>query len=89
MVVLRDGSITGYTTGIGFHGHAVGETTEDLEALIVAKPIGGPGFFVPTRNRELPCWLFTNGYRALWPAALMSSGAYQHPTAAFLPSTAY
>src|SRR5262249_62340210 len=88
-VVLRGGRITGYTTGIGFRGHAVGETTEDLKAMIVARPTAGPGFFVPTRNRELLCWLFSSGYRALWPAALMSTGAYQDPTAAFLPSIAY
>jgi predicted N-acetyltransferase YhbS len=90
MVVLREGSITGYTTGIGLRGHAVGEMTEDVKALIAASPsIAGPGFFVPTRNGELLCWLLTNGYRALWPAALMSTGAYQDPTAAFLPSIAY
>ncbi len=90
IVVLRGGSITGYTTGIGLRGHAVGETTEDVKALIAASPrIAGPGFFVPTRNGTLLRWLLTHGYRALWPAALMSSGAYQDPPAAFLPSISY
>ena len=35
-VVEHDGRITGYTTAIGFLGHAVGESNEDLKALIGA-----------------------------------------------------
>jgi len=35
-VVEHDGRITGYATTIGFFGHAVGETNEDLKALIGA-----------------------------------------------------
>jgi hypothetical protein len=90
MVALQDGIITGYTTGIGLRGHAVGDSTEDVKALIAATPsIAGPGFFVPMRNGDLLRWLFTNGYRALWPAALMSAGVYQDPRAAFLPSIAF
>jgi len=30
-VVEHDGRITGYATTIGFFGHAVGETNEDLK----------------------------------------------------------
>ncbi len=33
-VVEHEGRLTGYATGIGFFGHAVGETTADLKALI-------------------------------------------------------
>ena len=89
-VVVHDGKITGYATGIGLRGHAVGETTEDIKALIAAAPaILGPGFFVPIRNTGLLRWLLANGYRAMWQATLMSSGSYQDPAGAFLPSIAY
>src|SRR5262249_49443165 len=49
-VVERNGRITGYATIIGFFEHAVGETNEDLKALIAAaREFAGPGFLVPTR----------------------------------------
>ena len=35
-VVEHDGRITGYTTAVGFFGHTVGESNEDLKALIGA-----------------------------------------------------
>jgi hypothetical protein len=89
-VAMQDDRITGYTTGIGLRGHAVGDTNEELKALIAAAPsIIGPGFFVPVRNTELVRWLFANGYRAVWQAALMSCGDYKEPAGAFLPSIAY
>jgi len=89
-VVVWDGLITGYTTGIGFRGHAVGETSEDLMALIAATPtVSGPGFFVPSRDGRLLRWLFGHGYQAVWQAALMSTGPYQEPEGAFLPSIAF
>src|SRR5215213_6426449 len=36
MVVEHDGRITGYTTGMGFFAHSVGESNEDIKALIGA-----------------------------------------------------
>jgi predicted N-acetyltransferase YhbS len=36
-VVEHDGCISGYATVVGFFGHAVGETNEDLKALIGSK----------------------------------------------------
>jgi predicted N-acetyltransferase YhbS len=89
-VVERGGRILGYATGIGFLGHAVGESTDDLKALISqAARFYGPGFFVPTRNGELLRWLFAVGFRGLWPATLMSLGTYQEPNGAFLPAIAF
>ena len=42
-VVEHGGRITGYTTGIAFFAHSVGETNEDLKALIAAAPeFAGP-----------------------------------------------
>lgn len=89
-VVERDGRITGYATIIGFFGHAVGETNDDLIALIgAAKEFAGPGFLLPTRNAELFRWCLTNGLRVTQPMTLMSRGLYNEPVGAFLPSILY
>jgi ribosomal protein S18 acetylase RimI-like enzyme len=89
-VVERVDHISGYSTGLGFRGYAIGETTEDLKLLIGTAPaVMGPGFFVPIRNGELLRWLFDNGFRASWPASLMTRGHYQEVTGAFMPSIAF
>lgn len=86
-VVEHDGRITGYTTAIGFLGHAAGESNEELKALIGASTeFSGPGFLLPTRNGELLRWCFANGLRVIQPATLMSIGLYNEPRGAFLPS---
>jgi len=88
-VVERGDHVSGYSTGLGFLGHAVGETTEDLKMLIAAAPaVMGPGFFVPVRNGELLRWLFGD-FRASWPATLMTYGRYKEVTGAFMPSIAF
>jgi GNAT superfamily N-acetyltransferase len=89
-VVVRQGRITGYATIIGFFGHAVGETNDDLKALIAGTPaIAGPGFLLPTRNSELFRWCLANGLRVVQPMTLMSHGKYQEPAGAFLSSITY
>ena len=89
-VVERDGRITGYATIIGFFGHAVGETNNDLKALIgAAKEFAGPGFLLPSRNGELFRWCLSNGLRITQPMTLMSKGIYNDPAGAFLPSILY
>lgn len=89
-IVERDGRVTGYTTGIGFLGHAVGETTADLQALIGAAPaFAGPGFLAPTRNGELMRWCLEHGLRIVQPMTLMTRGPYQEPKGAHLPSVLY
>jgi len=61
-VVEHDGRISGYATVVGFFGHAVGETNEDVKALVAAaKEFAGPGFLLPTSNSELFRWCLTNG----------------------------
>ena len=86
-VVEHDGRVSGYTTGPGFFGHSVGETNEDLKALIGdAGEFGGPGFLLPTRNNEVLRWCLANGLRIVQPLTLMSRGVYQEPRGAFLPS---
>ena len=86
-IVEHDGRITGYTTGTGFFGHTVGESNEDLKALIgSASEFSGPGFLLPTRNGDLMRWCLENGLRVIQPLTLMSRGLYQEPRGAFLPS---
>jgi GNAT superfamily N-acetyltransferase len=89
-VVERGGRITGYSTGLGFRGYAISETTDDLKALIGDAPaVMGPGFFAPVHNGELLRWLLARGFRMSWPATLMTTGPYQEPYGAFLPSIAF
>ena len=86
-VVEHNGRITGYTTGAGFFGHTVGESNEELKALIgVTTEFAGPGFLLPTRNSSLMRWCLDNGLRVVQPMTLMSRGLYQEPRGAFLPS---
>jgi predicted N-acetyltransferase YhbS len=90
VVVEHGGRITGYATPIAFFGHAVGETNEDLKALIGAAPvIPDPGFLLPIRNGELFRWCLDHGLRVVQSNTLMSIGLYNTPEGAFLPSILY
>ncbi len=89
-VVEHDGRVTGYSTSVGFFGHAVGESNNDIKALIgTAEEFAGPGFLLPTRNGELLRWCLANGLKIVQPMTLMSRGLYQEPRGAFLPSVLY
>jgi predicted N-acetyltransferase YhbS len=89
-VVEHGGRITGYTTMIGFFGHTVGESNEDLKALIGAAPsFPGPGFLLPTRNGEVLRWCLEKGLRIVQPMTLMSVGLYNEPAGAFMPSVLF
>lgn len=89
-VVEHEGRITGYATAVAFFGHAVGETNQELKALIgAARSFAGPGFLLPTRNWELLRWCLENGLRIVQPLTLMSIGLYNEPAGAFLPSILY
>lgn len=89
-LVEHGGRITGYATPVAFFGHAVGETNEELKALIGAAPaFPGPGFLLPTRNAELFRWCLDHGLRVVQPVTLMSVGLYNEPAGAFLPSVLY
>lgn len=86
-VVEHDGRITGYATATGFFGHAVGETTEDIKALIgAANAFEGAGILVPVRNSALFQWCLQNRLRVEFLMTLMSVGLYNEPAGAFLPS---
>jgi predicted N-acetyltransferase YhbS len=89
-VVERLGRITGYATAIGWFHHAVGETNDDLKALIGAAPsFPGPGFLLPSRNGELFRWCLANNLRVIAQATLMTVGLYNEPEGAYLPSILY
>jgi hypothetical protein len=89
-VVLRDDRVTGYSTGIAFFSHAVGERNEDVQALIAAThAFHGPGFLVPTRNAALLRWCLDRGLRIVQPMTLMSMGRYAEPRGAWLASISY
>ncbi len=90
MVVEHAGHVSGYSTGIGFFGHAVAESNDDLKALIAAAPeIAGPGFLLPTRNANVMRWCLEHGLRIVQPMTLMSVGEYVEPTGAWMPSILY
>jgi Acetyltransferase (GNAT) family len=89
-VVEHGGRITGYTTTVGFFGHTVGESNEDLKALIGAAPdFPGPGFLLPTRNAEVLRWCLERGLSIVQPMTLMSVGLYNEPAGAFMPSVLF
>jgi predicted N-acetyltransferase YhbS len=89
-VVEHGSRITGYATLVGFFGYAVAESNEDLKALIgAAQEFPGPGFLLPTRNGEVMRWCLQHGLRVVQPMTLMSTGLYNEPAGAFLPSVIY
>jgi GNAT superfamily N-acetyltransferase len=90
LVVEHDGRISGYASDLGFFAHAVGESTEDLKALIyAAEAFAGPGILVPTSNAELFGWCLERGLRVVQPMTLMTIGLYSPPQGAYLPSILY
>jgi predicted N-acetyltransferase YhbS len=90
LVVERNDRITGYSTTVGYSGHSVAETNDDLKALIAGtSAYAGPGFLVPAHNSELLRWCLENGLRIVKPLTLMSIGLYNEPDGVFLPSVLY
>jgi predicted N-acetyltransferase YhbS len=90
VVVEHDGRVTGYATDTAFFGHAAGETTDDLKAVIgAAQSFGGPGILVPVRNSALFAWCLQHRLRVVFLMTLMSVGLYTEPAGAWLPSVLY
>jgi len=87
LVVYREGRITGYSAGLAYFAHSVGESNEDIVALIShVDGFGGPGIVVPTRNFVLMKWCLMNGLRINQQLTLMTTGLYNEPRGAYLPS---
>jgi GNAT superfamily N-acetyltransferase len=90
LVVEHDGRISGYATDLAFSAHAVGESNEDLKALIMAaEAFGDPGILVPTTNAELFRWCLEHGLRVMYLMTLMTIGMYTPPQGAYLPAVLY
>src|ERR1700733_12267404 len=82
--------ITGYATAIGFLAHAVAPTNQDLKALIgAATAFPGPGFLLPTRNHEVFEWCLSCELKLIFQMTLMTTGLYNEPAGAYLPSILY
>jgi GNAT superfamily N-acetyltransferase len=89
-VVERGGRITGYSTHLAFFGHSTSETNLDMQALLVSvESFAGPGILVPSRNSVLLRWCLQNGLRVVQPMTLMSTGLYNDPAGAWLPSVLF
>jgi hypothetical protein len=90
LVVEHDGRISGYSTGLAFFAHTVGETNEDLKALIgAASEFAGPGILVPAANSELFEWCMDRGLKMVQLMTLMTIGLYNEPAGSYLPSVLY
>jgi hypothetical protein len=90
VVTESEGRIKAYASSIAFFGHAVGESNQDLQALIsAAKEFQGPGILVPTRNAGLFRWCLDQGLRIVQPLTLMTTGLYNEPSGTYLPSILY
>ena len=90
LVVEHEGRITGYSTGVAFFSHSVGETVDDLKALIgAATEFGGSGFLVPMRHSPLFRFCLEHGLRVVQVMTLMTTGLYNEPQGAYLPSIMY
>jgi len=86
-VVERPARISGYATGFGYGWHAVGESTEDLIALLAsAETFMGLGILVPSRDAELLRWCIAHGLKIVQQSTLMTIGLYNEPAGAYLPS---
>jgi predicted N-acetyltransferase YhbS len=87
VIAESEGRIKSYASSIAFFGHAVGESNQDLQALISAAPeFHGPGVLVPTRNAALFRWCLESGLRVVQPMTLMTTGLYNEPAGSYLPS---
>lgn len=89
-VVERGGRVTGYTTHLALFGHSTAETNTDMQSLIASvESFAGPGILVPSRNSGLLRWCLDNGLRVVQPMTLMSTGLYNEPAGAWLPSVLF
>jgi GNAT superfamily N-acetyltransferase len=90
LLVEHHGRVSGYSTGVAFSAHSVGETNEDIKALITAAPqLAGPGILVPTSNADLLGWCLACGLRVVELLAIMTIGLYNQPVGSYLPSILY
>ena len=86
-VVESAGRITGYTSGVGFLGHGVGDSNDDLKVLIASvDEFVGPGILIPTGNGELFRWCLDNGLRVVQQMILMDTDPSGPPNGVYWPA---
>jgi predicted N-acetyltransferase YhbS len=94
-VALRDGRLTAYASAPHFWvlNHAVAETEEDMQSLLLAAGNRSPGqpisFILPTRQTSLFRWCLKQSMRVIKPMTLMAMGEYHEPRGCYLPSVGY
>jgi GNAT superfamily N-acetyltransferase len=94
-VAVRDGKVRAYASAPHFWAlnHAVAETLEDMEAVLLgasAKGNGAPlSFLLPIRQAELFRWCLRHGLRVLKPMNLMAMGEYKEQAQPYIPSVGY
>jgi len=94
LIAVREGRIRAYA--LALHrwplNHAVAETEEDLEALLLgaAAMNSGPlSFLLLVRQASFYRWCLSQGFRAVMPMTLMAMGKYQDPNGCYFPSVLY
>jgi len=61
-----------------------------LKALIgAATEFPGPGFLLPTRNHEVFEWCLSCELKLVFQMTLMTTGLYNEPAGAYIPSILY
>jgi predicted N-acetyltransferase YhbS len=85
-VVVRNGAVRGYTTGLSLTGHSVAATNDDLMALIASTGKKQVNFLLPTQNSPLLGWCMENGLQLAMPVSLLTFGTCEVPTGAYLHS---
>ena len=94
-VAIRDGRLTAYASAPQFWplNHAVAETEDDMEALLLGAGNFSPGqpisFLLPTPQTNLFRWCLERGMRVIKPLTLMAMGEYHEPRGCYLPSVGY
>lgn len=86
-VVECNGAISGYNTAVGFAGHGVGESNDDIKAMICAADgFVGHGIMIPTANGNLFRWCLENGLRLNQQLTLMDTNPTGPAKGAYWPN---
>ena len=89
-VVEQGGRVTGYSTHLAFFGHSTAETNLDMQALLVSvESFGGLEFLSPLATAFCCGGACRMDLRVVQPMTLMSSGLYNDPAGAWLPSVLF
>ena len=93
LVALRQGRVTACSSLVHKYGFGLGETLEDLIAVLQsAADIRAPKpviFLIPARDSGLFHWCLARGMRAVRPCTLMTRGFYQKPAGRYFISELY